>query len=224
MRALARFFVIAAFAAASVNALPAAPDGDTPGDGEAALKSCQAASWDAKETAREEKREKRGPLRTIVRGTGKALADEVSGTAQAIGRDMLLCFSAQENDPYERKPPKNKPHEIASFRLVDGTTCEVVKYPDGSCKVKRGFADGTIIAPLSNGTYIVGYPNGSRATLERNGDQIIVHRPDKTTTTYQKTLSGHYKISNDSLGYMGEGIVDQTGVRYDFGSFGKGTL
>jgi hypothetical protein len=193
-------------------------------DLDAKLKTCQAATWDAQQAQKEEKKRKRGPVRRAVRSTGKFLGDEISQSAQGIGRDLLFTLSVQDTDFDERKPPTDKPYEIASFRLVDGTMCSLTKYPDRSCKVDGGFAHGTIIAPLTYNEYVVGYPNGLKAKLVKSGSQIKVYRPDKTVTTFDKTLSGNYKIHNSQLGYMGEGLADQTGMRFDFGSMGKGTL
>jgi hypothetical protein len=201
---------------------------EQPVDKEQILKTCQAATWDAqmaqKQQQEQTKNKKRGPVRRAVRSSAKFLANEVNQTVQGIGRDLVMTLSVQDFDAYEGKPPTDKPYELASFRLVDGSMCSLMKYPDGSCKVDGGFADGTIVAPLSAGRYIVGYPNGVRGSIEKSGSQVKVYRPDNTVTTFEKTLSGNYKIHNSSIGYMGEGLTDQTGLRYDFGSFGKGTF
>jgi hypothetical protein len=202
----------------------AAETAEQPVDSETLLKTCQAATWEQQQEKKQEKNRKKGPLRRAARSTAKFIGNEVAQSAQGIGRDLVFALSVQDIDPYERKAPTNKPYEIASFRLVDGSICSLTKYPDKSCRVDGGFADGTIIAPVSYGKYIVGYPNGVRGTLEKSGSQVKVYRPDKTVTTFEKTLSGNYKIHNSGVGYMGEGITDQTGLRFDFGSFGKGTL
>ena len=209
-------------AACSMGSLAGAED--APVDQETALKTCQAATWDQKEAKKEEKAKKRGPVRRAVRDTAKFLGNEVNQTAQGIGRDMILCFSVQDIDPYAGKAPTDKPYEVANFRLVDGSMCSLTKYPDTSCKVNGGFADGTIIAPVGDSTFVVGYPNGARVKLVKSGSTFKVYRPDKSVTTFEKTLSGSYKIHNSELGYMGEGLTDQTGLRYDFGSFGSGNL
>ncbi len=193
-------------------------------DSETKLKTCQAATWDAQQAQKEQKRSKRGPVRRAVRSSANFIGNEVGQTAQGIGRDLVFCLSVQDIDPYERKAPTNKPYQVANFRTVDGGMCSLTKYPDSSCRVDGGFADGTIIAPTASNEYVVGYPNGARGKLVKTGSQVKVYRPDKTVTTFEKTLSGNYKIHNSKIGYMGEGLVDQTGMRFDFGSFGSGTL
>ena len=194
-------------------------------DAEKALKSCQAATWDEQAQEKQKKHSKKGPLRKAAGHTAGFLATGIGNSTEGVGRDLLFVFSARNDlDPYAGKAPSNKPYEFASFRLVDGTMCSLTKYPDGSEKIVGGFADGTIIAPVHKDKYVVGYPNGALGTMVKVGEKYIIYRPDKTTTTVEKTASGNYKVHNSKFGYMGEGLADQTGLRYDFGSLGKGTF
>jgi hypothetical protein len=176
-------------------------------DPELALKNCMAAQPEV------QKDQKTGPVSYVFKGLGNEAKANVKGMAQ----DMVFVFSAQDIDPYAKGPPKDKPYRLLSVQLVDGSRCELIKYPDDSGKIVGGFADGTIIAPLNPKTYVVGYPNGARGRLEKTSDGgCKVFRPDGTVTTLKKTMSGRFAIRNDQLGYMGDATPDRTGLQFEF--------
>ena len=129
-----------------------------------------------------------------------------------MAKDMVFVFSAQDIDPYKKSAPKDKPYTLATVSLVDGSICKLIKYPDNSGKVVGGFADGTIIAPLNDQTFVIGYPNGARGRMEKlPGGCFKIYRPDKTITTMTKDPAGRYSIRNNELGYMGEAAPDRSG-------------
>jgi hypothetical protein len=176
-------------------------------DPELALKNCMAAQPEV------QKEQKSGPARYVFKGLGNEAKANVKGMAQ----DMVFVFSAQDIDPYAKGPPKDKPYRLLSVRLVDGSQCSVIKYPDNSKKIVGGFANGTIIAPLSPNIFVVGYPNGARGRLEKTSDGgYKVFRPDGTVTTLKQTMSGQFSIRNDKLGYMGDATPDRTGLQFEF--------
>jgi hypothetical protein len=178
-------------------------------DPETALKTCMATQSDAPQPVKK----KDGTAKYMLKGLGQELGSNAKGMAEG----MVFVFSAQDIDPYDKKAPKDKPYTMMTIALVDGTTCSIVKYPDNSKKVVGGFADGTIIAPLTANTFVVGYPNGARGKLVGSpGGNYKIYRPDNTVTTFQKTMSGRYTIRNDQGGYMGEAVPDRTGLSYEF--------
>ncbi len=175
---------------------------------ENAVKNCLAAQ--PEKAAPENK--KSGPLRYVLNG----LKNETKASLSGMGKDMVFVFSCQDIDPYAKKAPTNKPYVDLSIRLVDGTICKLVKYPDNSAKIEGGFADGTIIAPLSGNTFAVGYPNGVYGRLEKlPAGGFKIYRPDNTITTLQKSASGRYHLRNTKFGYMGEAIPDRTGLQFE---------
>jgi hypothetical protein len=177
-------------------------------DPELALKNCLAAQSDVPQEARG-----KGLGQKILKGLGSEAKASTSGMA----KDLVFVFSVQDVDPYAKSAPKDKPYVLLSVRLVDGSMCDVVKYPDDSDKIVGGFADGTIIAPIGNQQYVVGYPNGTRGRLKKlGGDGYKIYRPDNTITTLKKTASGRYSIRNTKLGYMGEAVPDRNGIQFEF--------
>ena len=179
-----------------------------PSDAEAVLKNCMAAQSDSAPPVKK----KNGPAKYLVKG----VTQELSSNAKGIGEGLVFVFSAQDLDPYNKSAPTDKPYTALSVALVDGTTCDVIKYPDGSAKVAGGFADDTIIAPLDAKTFVVGYPNGARGEMVKIGQSYKIYRPDDSVTTIEKTMSGRYSITNDRLGYMGDAMSDRTGLSYEF--------
>lgn len=176
-------------------------------DPELALKNCMAAQPEV------QKDQKTGPLRYVFKGLG----NEAKSNAKGMAQDMVFVFSAQDIDPYAKGPPKDKPYRLLSVQLVDGSRCSLIKYPDDSKKIVGGFADGTIIAPISPKTYVVGYPNGARGRLEKTSDGgAKIFRPDGSVTTLKKSMSGRFSIRNDKLGYMGDATPDRTGLQFEF--------
>ncbi len=67
--------------------------------------------------------------------------------------------------------------------------------------------------------YLVRYPNGARGRMVKHGDNVTIFRPDKTTTTVMKTMSGGYSVRNTEFGYMGEARPDSTGINYELGTW-----
>ncbi len=178
-------------------------------DPETALKTCMAAQPEQKNLKK--KKDKR--LSYVFKGAAQEAGANLSGMA----KDMVFVFSVQDIDPYKKSAPTDRPYTLLSARLVDGTMCKLVKYPDNSGKVVGGFADGTIIAPLDDQTFVVGYPNGARGRLEKlPGGGCKIYRPDKTVTTLTKSPAGRYSIRNTELGYMGEATPDRSGLQFEF--------
>lgn len=182
--------------------------GATDTDPEIILKTCMAAQPETKV-----KKKKNGPLAFIVKGLGS----EADANSSDLAKDMVFVFSAQDVDPYKKSAPTDKPYTFLTCHLIDGTFCKVIKYPDNSGKIEGGFADGTIIAPIDENTFVVGYPNGTRARLEKlPGGNYKIYRPDNSVTTMTKSASGRYSIRNTVLGYMGDAFSDRSGMQFEF--------
>lgn len=149
-----------------------------------------------------------------------------SKSEQAKQEDQVFStefvFSAQEfMDPYDKSgPPVDKPAIVSKFVLIDGSNCDLRRFPDGSYAIEDGYADGTVIVPDEASTYLIKYPNGARGKLVRKSSStIVIYRPDKTITTVSKTNSGGYTVRNSKHGYMGEARLDRTGVHYESGEW-----
>lgn len=155
---------------------------------------------------------KKGPLKKVMSAAGK----ELGTSFEDMGKDLVLIFSVQDIDPYEKHPDGKHPYELLQIRMIDGSDASLIKYPDGSLKLQGGFADGTVAVPTNPRTLSVLYPNGAKGRLEKlPGGGAKVYRPDNTVTTMAKNASGSFSISNDKLGYMGSATPDQTGLRYE---------
>ena len=156
---------------------------------------------------------KNGPVSLVAKG----LASELGSNASNMMKDTIFVFSARDIDPYDQGPPTNKPYTALEVRFIDGSQGSLIRYPDRSGKIVGGFADGTIIAPISQNTFIVAYPNGVRGKMvKESNSQYKIYRPDNSITTIKKTMSGDYSISNDKIGYMGTARTDQLGMQYEF--------
>jgi hypothetical protein len=179
-------------------------------DSENILKTCLAAQ---PETTTEKPKRKESPLSYVF----KSLGSEAKANSSDMAKDMVFVFSAQDVDPYKKSAPTDKPYTLLTCHLIDGSLCKFIKYPDNSGKVEGGFADGTIIAPLDQNTFIVGYPNGARAKLEKlSGGGFKIYRPDGSITTMTKSESGRYSIRNSVLGYMGDAFPDRSGLQFEY--------
>lgn len=141
----------------------------------------------------------RGPLRKMVHG----IAGEFAADASMFVKDSIFVFSAQDIDPYVTKPDPKKPYEAFELRIVDGSSAIVTRFPDGSAKVEGSYLDGTICAPLSRGSWVIGYPNGARGKLVQDGRNLVLYRPDKTITTMKPGMDGGYDAINSKLGFIG---------------------
>lgn len=134
-------------------------------------------------------------------------------------KDSVFVFSAKDFDPYNKKPPTNKPYTLLEFEMIDGSKASLIKYPDNSGKIVGGFADGTIIAPVSNNTYIMAYPNGARGKLVKvSGNEYDIYRPDKTVTRITKSSADEYEMQNSKLGYIGTARTDNMGMQFEMNS------
>jgi len=165
-----------------------------------------------------EKKKHKGPVRSLIKGLGKELAT----SAEDMAKDMVLVFSVQDIDPYEQKGvPANRPAIVLKCNMVDGSSCYLRRFPDGSYAVEDGFADGTVLIPRKEtGDYLVKYPNGVDGRMVKEpGGTIKIYRPDKTITTFEKTASGGYSVNNTKFGYMGDARPDRTGVNYEVGTW-----
>lgn len=176
------------------------------------VQNCLAAQ---SENAPVKKKKKRGPVRFVA----KAIASELGTDGSDMLKDTAFVFSAKDFDPYEKKPPTDKPYTALELELVDGSSAEVIKYPDRSCKVVGSYLDGTIIAPCADGSYIVAYPNGVRSKMSRVSPvEYKIYRPDKTVTTMRKTGAGNWEISNTKIGFIGTAQPDTEGMQFEFHS------
>jgi len=156
---------------------------------------------------------KNGPIQIVA----KSVASELHTDSSNMLKDAIFVFSAKDVDPYEKSPPSDKPYTLLEARLIDGSSASLIKYPDGSGKIVGGFADGTIIAPVDRGTYIVAYPNGARGKMVKvSGVEYKIYRPDNSITTVKQTMSGGYEITNDKIGYMGTARPDRLGMQFEF--------
>ncbi|CAN5317077.1 hypothetical protein BH10CYA1_BH10CYA1_54840 [soil metagenome] len=170
----------------------------------------------------EEKKEKKRstPVRSLIKTVAKGTAKELGASLDGMAKDMVFVFSVQDIDPYEKKgPPKNKPAIVLKMTMMDGSTAYLRRFPDNSFAVEDGFADGTVLVPTDRNQYIIKYPNGFNGKVVITANTIVVYRPDKSITTFKKTMSGGYSATNDKLGYMGEARPDRTGVHYEVGEW-----
>lgn len=177
--------------------------------------------WLTKDDAETDKKTHKGPVRNFVKAVAKGTAKELGTSAGDFAKDMVLVFSVQDIDPYEKKgPPKNRTAIILKFTMMDGTNCFLRRFPDGSYAIEDGFADGTVLIPREDtNDYLVKYPNNTRGRMVKHGDNVTIFRPDNTTTTVEKTMSGGYKVHNTKFGYMGEARPDSTGINYETGQW-----
>ena len=177
--------------------------------------------WLLPDEAVKQKKERHGPVRSFAKAVVKGTASELKASMKGLSEDMVFVFSCQDIDPYKKGPSLDKPTIVLKFNLVDGSSCYLRRFPDGSYAMEDGFADGTVILPeASTGSYLIKYPNGVKGRLVRktNGT-TVVYRPDKTITTISKTNSGGFTVRNDKMGYMGEARPDRTGVHYELGEW-----
>jgi hypothetical protein len=159
-----------------------------------------------------EEKKKKKPIRTFFKTVAKGAATELGTSMEDMGKDMIFVFSVQDVDPYAKKgPPSNKPSIVMQMAMVDGTIAYLHRFPDNSFAVEDGFADGTVMMPGNDGDFIIKYPNHVQGRVVFQGNQILIYRPDKTITTFKKTASGAYDVSNTKFGYMGTARADDTG-------------
>lgn len=159
------------------------------------------------------KPKKKKPVRKFIKGLGK----ELGKSGEYLAKDLFMFLSVQDIDPYEKSgPPLDKKATILHIRYTDGSTCEIVRYPDRSFRANGSVFDGTVVIPDGPTGFIVKYPNGVQGRLERDSSgQVKIFRPDKTVTTLKKTMSGAFEISNDKLGYLGTARTSETGLEYE---------
>lgn len=148
----------------------------------------------------------------------KGLAEDLGTSFGDMGKDLVLVFSVQDYDPYEKHSVPKKPYVIGEARFNDGSSADIIKFPDTSLRIKGSVLDGTYVCPNETGSGgTVYYPNGVQGTLKKlPGGGVEILRPDKTTTTITKNASGSYRISNDKAGYLGDITTDSTGLNYEF--------
>lgn len=177
--------------------------------------------WLSKDDAEQDKKKHTGPVRSLLKGVAKGAAKELGTSASDFAKDMVLVFSVQDIDPYEKKgPPKNRTAIVLKCNMMDGSSCYLRRFPDGSYAIEDGFADGTVLIPREEtGDYLVKYPNNTRGRMVKHGDNVTIFRPDNTTTTVEKTGSGGYTVRNTKFGYMGEAHPDSTGINYETGQW-----
>lgn len=170
-----------------------------------------------------EKKKHKGPVRSFVKAVAKGTAKELGTSMEDMAKDMVLVFSVQDIDPYDQSkgPPPNRPAIVLKIQLVDGTSCYVRRFPDGSYAVEDGFANGTVFLPRKETRdYLVKYPNGFQGRMVKTPDgNIVIYRPDRTETIFKKNASGGYTATNSKLGYLGEARADDTGVNYEVGAW-----
>ena len=65
--------------------------------------------WLSKADSETEKKTHKGPVRNFIKSVAKGTAQELGASASGFAKDMVLVFSVQDIDPYEKKgPPKNR--------------------------------------------------------------------------------------------------------------------
>ncbi len=172
--------------------------------------------------AETDKKKHKAPIRNFIKAVAKGTAKELSTSAEDFAKDMVLVFSVQDIDPYESKGvPTKRPAIVLQFNMVDGSSCYLRRFPDGSYAIEDGFANGTVLIPRKeSGDYLVKYPNGVNGRMVKdNTGNITIYRPDKTVTTVAKTASGAFSVSNTKFGYMGDARPDSTGLNYESGQW-----
>jgi len=159
----------------------------------------------------QEAKKKKTPVRSFLKTVAKGTAKELGTSFSDMGKDMILVFSVQDIDPYEKKgPPKNKEAIVMKMQMLDGSSAYLHHFPDNSFAVEDGFADGTVLVPAGGNEWTVKYPNNVQGKLVYGRNKITIYRPDKTVTTFQKGASGSYEMSNTKFGYMGTARADDT--------------
>lgn len=179
--------------------------------------------WLTPSDADVEKKKHKGPVRSFCKAVAKGTAKELGTSFSDMAKDMVLVFSVQDIDPYDQSkgPPPNRPAIVLKMNLVDGSSCYLRRFPDGSYAVEDGFANGTVFLPRKETRdYLVKYPNGFQGRMVKTPDgNITIYRPDRTETTFTKNASGGYTAQNTKLGYLGEARPDSTGVNYEVGAW-----
>lgn len=174
--------------------------------------------WLSAADSENEKKKHSGPVRSLVKAVGK----ELGTSASDMAKDMVFVFSVQDIDPYEQKgPPTDRPAIVMKCNMVDGTSCYLRRFPDGSYVIEDGFAANTVLIPRKETRdYLVKYPNNTQGRMVKQPDGTIkIYRPDDTVTTFEKQASGGYRVSNTKFGYMGDARPDRTGVNYEVGTW-----
>lgn len=196
-------------AQAQAGATPVAPDGLRPEPGLYSKQCVCKAMYPPGQDAPPQKK-KNG--HHIIKGLGKEMGMEMGD----LGKDMFLAFSVSGADPYEMPEHPDIPYIEAEAQFVDGSSSNILKYPDGSVRISGGFLDGTFACKQSDGLFIVQYPNGARGTMKMTGTGCEVIRPDNTLTTITRSGGGAFRVVNSKLGYMGDITPDKTGLSYEF--------
>ena len=203
-----RFFLPAVVVGFGIfmQAAPPAVAHDDDKDKDKAACTCQARETPSSKPSRKKHR--------ILKGIGKDLGTSFSD----MGKDLVLVFSVQDYDPYEQHSRPKGPYVLGEARFNDGSSAEIIKFPDNSLRVKGSVMDGTYACPDETGNKAtVYYPNGVQGTMKRlPGGGLEIFRPDKTITTIKKNMDGSYRISNDKAGYIGDINTDQSGLNYEF--------
>lgn len=151
------------------------------------------------------------PKHPILKGLKKELGMEMDD----MSKDAFMAFSVSGRDPYEMPDHPDIPYIAAEAQFVDGSSCHMWKYPDGSWRVAGGFLDGTFACKQPDGLFIVQYPNGARGTMKLTTEGGEIIRPDNTITTFTKAGEA-MRVVNSKLGYMGDINKDRTGLSYEF--------
>lgn len=147
----------------------------------------------------------------------RAIGKELSVSLGDLGKDMALAFSVQGFDPYDMPENPNIPYVAAEAQFIDGSSSQIIRYPDKSIRVRGGFLDGTFACPMEDGLYVVQYINGAQSKMQLTpGVGAVVYRPDNSVTKITKTGSGGYRVENSKIGYMGDITPDTTGLSYEF--------
>jgi hypothetical protein len=196
---------------------PAPPPGEPVWQAEAWVKN-STTPWLTPGDMEDQKKKHKGPVKSFVKAIGK----ELGTSASDMAKDMVFVFSVQDIDPYEQKGvPMNRPAIVLKMNMVDGSSAYLRRFPDGSYAIEDGFANGTVLIPRkATNDYLVRYPNGVDGRMVKAPDgEIKIYRPDNTVTTFSKTPSGGYSMSNTKFGYMGEARPDRTGVNYEVGNW-----
>jgi len=86
-----------------------------------------------------QKAQHKGPVRSFAKAVAKGTAKELKTSMRNMSEEMVFVFSAQDIDPFKKSAPINKPAIVLKFNLVDGSSCYLRRFPDGSYIIEDDF-------------------------------------------------------------------------------------
>lgn len=160
---------------------------------------------------------KGGPVRKVIKG----IASETVQDLKDMADDSIFVFSANSFGP-DHTTSETKPYQAYEITLMNGDIASVTAFPDQSFRISGGTFDGTCACRnASTGHYTIYYPNGVQGSVKPlGGGSFEILRPDQTITTFKKSSTGGFRISNSKTGYAGEMTPDEADIGWKLGPAG----